>query len=266
MQQPSDLISNTSQGYKISMTFGLVTQDELLDILELPKGASVPASVIKSEQVTLENHVGQPTKQYLISNRGLPCDIIHSIRQVEFYFTAFLSQDEYLLRAARQLEDDQATHKYDFHCKQQLNCNPKPFKNSAGHSAILDAEGMKGKIVKEAAKRGEDLSTPGGKDEDASDAEGSKKVRGGPSRYADPPSKKNPKAKSSKKALASGREEEIEEAVFDDAGAGMFAGDLRLVLDELKSTPKCFNNLSVERIFKGERLMRSTEAVVAPVV
>ena len=57
MQQPSDLISNTSQGYKISMTFGLVTQDELLEILELPKGASVPASVIKSEQVTLENHV-----------------------------------------------------------------------------------------------------------------------------------------------------------------------------------------------------------------
>ena len=272
MQQPSNVYDSTKQGYKVYMTFGLVTLDELIELTALPRTA--PWNQIKGEAVQLENHLGKVVDaQYLISLRGLTCSEIHSIRRVEFFSSVCLSQDEFLLQAARQLEENQAHGYFEHHCQKQVELNPEQLSSHEKHKGIKTVEDLKNKIIKEAARRGDDLmagkAVKGEADDNASDSEenAGKKVQSGPRRFAETAKKlkSKPVARRAKGKQAApnlpattttttsttgGAEAAVENE--DDAGAAnsLPHPDLETVVEELKQTPRCFLNLSTQRVFE----------------
>ena len=142
---------------------------------------------------------------------------------------------------------------WSYHTGEQMGSFPKPV--SSGNIPALADYKLKLQKVSSAPAAAADFSDD--------DDDNSKQVLGSSRRFREAAGKVKAKAKAGKrKAIA--REDEDEEAGPDNLeglGLGVHEKDLAVVVDELKTTPRCFANLSVERIFAGEKLMRSCDAV-----
>ena len=139
---------------------------------------------------------------------------------------------------------------------------------------IPSAESLKAKITADATKRGQEVSKakPQLDDQDSSDEDedGQKAKRvmaAGPQRLqeeqAQPKRLSKGKAKR-KKEMEDGDNDEV--AAMEPGCSATFSQDLQIVINELKTIPKCFANLSPQRILNGEKLMRSVDAVCCQVV
>ena len=268
---PSNLLDYRRQGYESYMEFGLLSEAEMLELNELQKGTPLPQSM-KGKAVLLENYLGKKVLQFLISLRGLDCSTIHSIRRVKFHCSVGLSQEDMLLQAAKQLHRDQAHNNWTHNLKKQIECGPACMQEHNSYNSIQDLAGFKADIAKEAARRGEDINKgkgsgkgKGSDSEDDANSSGprSKKVTGASARRFSEPAQpaKKPKSRVSKKGKQAGFEDDLNEVANVEVSSADIEKSLQPVVDELKSTPKCFLNLSISRIFAGEKLMRSVDAV-----
>ena len=271
--KPSDVKDFQRQGLEIYTEVGLLTETELL------KFTDVKPTALKLESSLLQNQLGDPSNLFVISLAGLSCGDIHSLRRMRVFCEVGTSQDEILVAAAKMLAPDQGSRTYKHHVKTQVSNNPLHLRDASGFNNIhtiqdlmVKAEGIKeAKTAKELKKQ--DLAEAMKEDESSEDQEdeegattttkGKAVISQASSRLARLQEEKQAKAKA-KSVRGAGKKKKKEDEASDLGSVVDVASlpkELQLAADALKAVPRCFAGLDVNRIFAGEKLMRSVNHV-----
>ena len=197
----------------------------------------------------MPDELGEPKPFYIISLSGLPCTVTNGMRKLKMQTSFGVSHEEMLVMAARQLKATQGKTTFDFTCEMKR----------------LTVEALSQKIAQDMAKRGEIAKKAEKKDDDnesddeevSGDEVKTKKVQqSGFTRLANAQMQPAKRAKSTKgPARRTSKKTKPDEDLLEDEVAlssGTLPQELQLVSDELNTTPKCFYNLDVARIFLGK--------------
>ena len=116
--RPSNVRDVECVGHQVFQDFGVLSDAQMRQLAELPKGAPFPA---KSQQLTLKNAMGEECSFHVISLSGLDPGTILSMQKVRFFSSAYISSEEMLLIAAKQLQEDQAKTQFEFSLQGQTD-------------------------------------------------------------------------------------------------------------------------------------------------
>ena len=270
--KPSDVKDFQRQGLEIYTEVGLLTENELM------KFTDVKPTALKLESSLLQNQLGDPSNLFVISLAGLSCGDIHSLRRTKVFCEVGTSQDEILVAAANMLAPDQGSRTYKHHLKTQTSNNPLHLRDASGFNNIhtiqdlmVKAEGFKeAKTAKEQKKQ--DLAEAMKEDDSSEDQEedgdvsrAKAVVTQSSSRLLKLQEDKQAKAKA-KGGKGLGKKRRKTDEDVSDMGSVLvdvtsLPKELQLAAEALKAVPKCFAGLDVNRIFAGEKLMRSVNHV-----
>ena len=246
---------------EVFLEVGLLTESEFKSAIGL-EGKVLAAESMSS----LPSYLGGAKNQkfYICTLEGLSCDKIHSMRRAKITYKFGLTHEQVLLSAARNLMAGQGKMTYEFHNANQVKDRPVGLKDESGRDTLKSLNQWKSQFnVRE--------------DEESSD-EGSRRkaerkvqpvTNSGRLQKAVAPKRSAAKAKSAKgqgsvkgstksgKSRAD-RDEDLVGAIEVDDDS--LPPSLLTVAKALKTTPRCFVNLSPSRILAGEKLMRSVDA------
>ena len=280
------VLNSKAFGYTIFQEKGLVTSDEYEDIVE-----RAPSDIKLSATKAPWSGEGKEDTMYLIDLRGLPLDIILSLRRVKQYFDSRAAMHEEFLNPQIQLTKDQAQEQYKHVLDMHMKARPEKLRPGAGKPYTVqqlqkmheEADSSRSAALEIAKKRARKAASDSGSDSsdgsggDSSEDEapqeveagtlsGSKKQKAPPKKNASkkaiaampPPSLASTRATSSAtKALADGGEDIS--SVRSGGSKGNFAGiddDMIEVAEKHLATPqgssvKCLQQMKPKAFLLG---------------
>ena len=131
-----------SRGYTVIMEFGLLTEAEFEDLV------GHKPSAVKATPTSLPSQTGKKHPMFLVTLEGLSCDKIHCMRRIQMKTTCYLTNQEMLLEAARQIHESQPQNVFEYNYEQLLKDNPVGMKDATGYRKNLKsiAELQQGEI------------------------------------------------------------------------------------------------------------------------
>ena len=263
------------RGTKVFMEFGLVTPAEL-EQLTAVQGCrpSAPAT-----QMTTQ--VGTTQHMHVILLNGLDCGTIHSMRRVQVYTDTFISQEEMLLEAARQLHEQQPQNVFDHNYARLLKTSPVGLKEANGQRHLqtvaditanstgnlgLSTIDLTNMPVSNVSRRA--AAVLPNKKRKAAKPSGAEAVPEGqciPLSAA--PSRKRGKGPD----VVDGAEtcsqtSRVSATGAMPAGAETLPPELKKVSQAMGQVPQCFRNISIEKLLLGEKLGNQLKGVGSSVV
>ncbi|OLP90523.1 hypothetical protein AK812_SmicGene27867 [Symbiodinium microadriaticum] len=234
---------------EITQELGLLSENEFESL------AGFSGAAIKGELQKVPSHLGMDKSFFVITLDGLPCTVTNGMRKLRCKYRFGLTRQDMLLSAARQLVEGQGKVVFSYHSEEQLKQRPKGLQTEQQFKDLKSLDQLKEKVQKALAKSG--AAPAKTKDESSSEADEDddgpkeKKLKIQQSGRL----QKTPKPKRKSKGQKAGEPE-----VATVEGEGQVPKDLESVVEARGSTPKCFLNLHIPRILKGEKLMRSVDA------
>ena len=238
----------------------------LLTEAEFKTAVGLEGKILKAEPMSsLPSYLGGAKNQkfFICTLEGLPCDKIHSMRRMRISYKFGLTHEQVLLSAAKNLMAGQGKMTYEFHNAKQVSDRPTGLKDETGRDTLKSLNEWRSQFcvaVDESSE--EDGSAKNEKTEkkvQVALASGRLQKAVAPKRLGKAKSAKGQgSVRSAKKDK--GRDKEADHVAALEIDDDSLPPNLLAVCRALKSTPRCFLNLSPARILQGEKLMRSVDA------
>lgn len=252
---------------EIYRELGLLTETEFDKL----SGQTSSSTVLKLDvESDVPNQWGNKVgKFYIVSLEDLTCAQIHSMRRMKIYTDLSVSHEQLLLEAANQIISSQGSATFDNLATVQVKSLPRNVKDESGWGRILSLNELMDKCdtlfeKKNAKKRPADEAEPE-EDQPQSDDDAGKVVQG-PKASDRLSAKSKELLKRQKRVAGAGKRGVPKQHEEEEAASTVLESDLPKELAQvaaaLKSIPKCFQGMDVNKILlKQERIMVYVEGV-----